>query len=230
MHALSFAVKRAHLCAAKMQMAMAVKFGLTPARFDVMFILRMFGGGCDQSELWKRLGVSRQTIWKMVKGMEEKGLIWRRPDPEDKRRREVILTKYGLEQFIEASKTFFRTEELRERFDAIHDEGRAFVAKAAKIIKDVGRGLRDWAHHYYSVDAPSAEMIAGADRLNEKVRFEVDRLEVHRPRTLLIEIDEQDFIYDPDEICDEAEMAAWDAAIEKLQREASRMFGVASRE
>jgi DNA-binding MarR family transcriptional regulator len=185
MHALSFAMKRAYLCAAKMQMAMAVKLEVTPARFDVLFILRNLRGSCEQSELWKRLGVSRQTMWKMLKGMEEKGLIWRSPHPDDRRRREVTLTKYGLERFIEAAKTFLRTEKIRERFDAIHEEGRAFVAKAAEIIKDVGRGLRDWAHHYYSVHTPDADLIAAADQLNEEVRIDVERWETHRPAMAL---------------------------------------------
>src|SRR5262249_12280163 len=162
----------------------------------------------------KRLGVRRQTIDKMVKGMEEKGLVWRDRDPDDRRRCWVNMTTYGLERFLEAMKWFIRTGWLRRRFDAMHARGRAFVRRAAEMAKHVGRALRDTAHHYYSGDAPDAVAISRNDTLDAKVRFDVERLEKHRPASADATFDELDSEAELNMSTDE-----WEAESAELDRQ-----------
>ena len=70
MHALSFVLKRAHLRAVETHKPLAAKFGLTPARFDVLAVIRDRGGVCRQSDVWTRLGVSGVTISRMLRALD----------------------------------------------------------------------------------------------------------------------------------------------------------------
>jgi len=83
MHFTYFSVKRLFLCAMhKVQIPMLRRVGLTPARFDVLYMLyREPAWSCDgtrQRDLWKALGVSRATICKMVTLLERLGFVTRR--------------------------------------------------------------------------------------------------------------------------------------------------------
>jgi DNA-binding MarR family transcriptional regulator len=49
----------------------------------------------SQQQAAQRLGVDRTTMVALLDGLEDKGLVGRRPDPEDRRRNVVDLTKTG---------------------------------------------------------------------------------------------------------------------------------------
>ncbi|MBX3188512.1 MAG: MarR family transcriptional regulator [Labilithrix sp.] len=178
---MSFGLKRAHLRVVEAMKGLVQEFHMTPARFDVMFVLRRHGGAACQSDLWKELGVSRGTICKMVKGMEEKGLVWRRPDRDNPRLRDVIMTEFGLDCFLEAANRFLHGDELRKLFDGIHEQGRAFVADAAEIAKYIAHMFWDTAEHDYDVDEPDEAAMARDERLDAEMVSHVERLETHRP-------------------------------------------------
>ncbi len=92
------------------------EFGLTPMQF---FILAM---------LWKNEGSSQQkiaddsfcdksTVVHLIDKLEEAGLVWRSPAPEDRRMYRLFLTPKAKELYPEAAKRVAEVDrELKERF------------------------------------------------------------------------------------------------------------------
>jgi DNA-binding MarR family transcriptional regulator len=76
MHGVSFWFKRAHWSAVRLGRAVVGPFGLTPARFDVLFLLEQ--GVLAQSALRRLLGVARSTMSTMVRRLVELGLVVRK--------------------------------------------------------------------------------------------------------------------------------------------------------
>jgi DNA-binding MarR family transcriptional regulator len=100
-----FALKRAHHSVARFGRSLLHRFGITPARFDLMLELyrnwalyacRGRHGRVDQSELVTTFGVSAPTISRMLRSLEELGLVRRLRHPSDRRRLVVGLTLRGL--------------------------------------------------------------------------------------------------------------------------------------
>ena len=97
MHSLSFALKRAHLRTVAMTRALALPFGLTPARFDLLYIVHrtMRRKGVGQGDLRRTLGLAGATISKMLKRLETLGLVRRAPSTSDRRVKLVYTTREG---------------------------------------------------------------------------------------------------------------------------------------
>jgi len=74
-------------------------FDLGPSDYGVLAALRRAGGSyaLSPSELYGRLARSSGGMTKILKRLEEQGLIRRSPDPEDGRGSRVSLTKKGLD-------------------------------------------------------------------------------------------------------------------------------------
>lgn len=179
MHDLSFRFKRAHIRAVEFHKPFAAEFGLTPARFDAMYVIRAKGGVCRQHEIWEALGLSPSTICKMLKSMEILGLIWREPDEDDHRHRVVRLTKYGFLKIVAAIKVFIRTDMLRSFYDSIDAKGREFVTSLRIAAQRAARALFDSSTLAYRPDAPGvhehAELDADHDRVARYIGEEEDR-------------------------------------------------------
>ena len=78
MHDLSFRFKRAHLQAVALAKKKLRKWKLSPARFDVLYVVQQGRAyGVLQSRIWDTLGLHRSTISKMCKRLEELGFIKR---------------------------------------------------------------------------------------------------------------------------------------------------------
>jgi DNA-binding MarR family transcriptional regulator len=78
----------------------AARHDLTPARFDLLYALRSIRPHSqDQTELAKRLGVSRPTVCKMIGALEKAGILVRRTSVFDRRFRSIELTRYGRRCF-----------------------------------------------------------------------------------------------------------------------------------
>jgi len=73
-------------------------------------------GGARQSDLARRLGVSRQAVNELVGGLEQQGLVEVVPDPDSGRAKLVRPTTQGRESIEVALETFAQLEaELRAR-------------------------------------------------------------------------------------------------------------------
>jgi DNA-binding MarR family transcriptional regulator len=96
MHGMFFSLKRAfHATLALTRHALGC-YGLTAARFDLMYALRKER---RQKGLKKALGVSGATLSRMLQSLERLGYVVRRRDPVDGRRKVVEPTEEGRERF-----------------------------------------------------------------------------------------------------------------------------------
>jgi len=96
MHAAFFGLKRAYQSTLKITRKDLAAFGLTSARFDLLYaIARDPLGWIAQSRLRRVLGVSRTTVSRMVTALESLGLLGRTRDPTDGRQRIIRLTRGG---------------------------------------------------------------------------------------------------------------------------------------
>jgi MarR family transcriptional regulator, organic hydroperoxide resistance regulator len=97
MNAIFFGLKRAFHGTLRIARPMLTSLGLTAARFDLLYALmgsdRTFGR--YQSRLRKKLGVSRPTISRMLRSLEERGLVSRERSRLDRRQLDVRLTDSG---------------------------------------------------------------------------------------------------------------------------------------
>lgn len=100
-----FVVKRAHHATLKFARPILAEFGLTPARFDLLYALTEDGIGRTQMALRHALGVARATISEMLSALERIGLVARTRD-RDRRTWRVMLTDAGraaLDAAVEAT-------------------------------------------------------------------------------------------------------------------------------
>lgn len=93
-----FELKRAYQAPLYRFNPLLVRHLLTCARFDLLIAVG-FGRGAVQSDLWKRLGVSRPVVSRMLKALERLQLVERHVLEEDRRQRWVELTPFGRRFF-----------------------------------------------------------------------------------------------------------------------------------
>jgi DNA-binding MarR family transcriptional regulator len=177
---MSFRLKRGHLKAVQFHKTLTKQFNLTPARFDAMYVLRINGGACKQRVIWETLGLSASTICKMLRSMEDVGLVWRETNEEDKRARVVHLTKFGLACVVAAMKLFLRVDALRNFYDAMHPDGRDFIKMCAGWVERIARKLWDWSTLSYALDAPLPHEYAALDAANAEVEARIVEHEKRR--------------------------------------------------
>ena len=67
--------------------------------------------GLDQTALGQEVGLDRTTTADVVKRLEERGLLERRPNPDDRRTRHVQLTAQGQERVAELHGDMTRAQE-----------------------------------------------------------------------------------------------------------------------
>ncbi len=88
-------MKRAYQGSLRFQRKELDRYGLTPARFDLMYVLKQAndeGWGLRQSELRRELGVAPPTVSRMLASLERLGFVRRSPRQHT---RYVWLTRLG---------------------------------------------------------------------------------------------------------------------------------------
>jgi DNA-binding MarR family transcriptional regulator len=101
MHFLAFQFKRAHHTALRISLPLAAKFGLTPARFDMLYAIRI-ERRLSQAKLARALGVSGVTVSRMLRRLETLGLVRRLPRQwPDRRTRSPRLTRLGRRRLFQ---------------------------------------------------------------------------------------------------------------------------------
>jgi DNA-binding MarR family transcriptional regulator len=96
MHRVTWDVKRVFLRLSKVRRKVMERWGLTPARFDMLYAIR-----CQrrfwfpQRALRKLLGVCASAISRMIDSLVETGFLVRRRVEGDRRLRELKITKHG---------------------------------------------------------------------------------------------------------------------------------------
>ncbi len=69
-------------------------FDLTPGHFGILILLSR-NPGISQTRLAKAMGVERSTLGEVIEKLEARGLIERKPAPEDRRSLAVRLSAEG---------------------------------------------------------------------------------------------------------------------------------------
>jgi DNA-binding MarR family transcriptional regulator len=102
MHSLLFGMKRADQCSRALQRRLLGPFGITPARYDMLFVIfqvRVYKRfrSIFQSHLRRQLGVTAPTTSKMARALERLGFITRKRERFGDRRQILIeLTEKGI--------------------------------------------------------------------------------------------------------------------------------------
>ncbi|RLQ89198.1 MarR family transcriptional regulator [Notoacmeibacter ruber] len=64
---------------------------------DIAFLANLDCGETHASELARRMGITRQAVYRTTKGLSERGLLDLVDDPERRNQKIVAMTDYGLE-------------------------------------------------------------------------------------------------------------------------------------
>ena len=91
------------------------------------------GAGCGAVDL----GVSRATVTGLVDGLEQEGLVARRPSAEDGRGAVVVLTARGAQRLRDmAPEHFARLEEMVDELTV--DERAVFLDLLSRVVRGIG--------------------------------------------------------------------------------------------
>ncbi len=88
----------------------------------------------SQQQAARRLGIDRTTMVAFVDALEDKGLVARRPDPDDRRRNVVALTTTGHDTLHRATRA---SEDAERRFLAplSQSSGESLKRTLAKLVQ-----------------------------------------------------------------------------------------------
>lgn len=89
-----FLLRRAHQISVSLFMHESADIGATTTQYGVLVILRHCEG-LDQIGLSKKVGLDRSTTGLVVKKLADDGLVVRVADPNDRRRKVIVLTAKG---------------------------------------------------------------------------------------------------------------------------------------
>ncbi len=95
--AIDYNVKAAWHAISRMYNQQAMKYGITTS---IGFVLLNINTkeGTPATKIAPLMGLESRSLTRMLKNMEEKGLIYKQPDLEDKRSVKIFLTEKGIEK------------------------------------------------------------------------------------------------------------------------------------
>jgi DNA-binding MarR family transcriptional regulator len=158
MNAIFFGCKRAFHSCLRIARQGLEGFGLTPARFDMLTaVTRCETLGCTQRQLRTALGVSGATVSRMLRSLEQLGLVVRTRVLTDRRQRLIRLTEQGVARLRKARRRLVRSGAIQLAVDCAltdnrpYDEGRCLheMDLAETILDRIRRAFRDVATLYY---------------------------------------------------------------------------------
>jgi DNA-binding MarR family transcriptional regulator len=115
-----------------------LRSGLGPSRLSALSVL-VFAGAMRLSDLARIEQVRPPTMTKVVAGLEERGLVKRRGDAEDRRAVRLEATARGVKLLQEGRRR--RVARLTERLQALTVEEVDILGRAAAIIERVSKTI-----------------------------------------------------------------------------------------
>ena len=100
---LGYLLKHAQLRLAELTAEALAPYGVSGRELAVLLVLDG-GGPASQLAAAGRLGIDRTTMVAFLDTLEERGLVARRPDPDDRRRNVVVLTATGRSVLRDATR------------------------------------------------------------------------------------------------------------------------------
>ncbi|GMW00256.1 MAG: hypothetical protein AMXMBFR84_13940 [Candidatus Hydrogenedentota bacterium] len=117
------------------------RFGLTEAQFNVLFSLKFNPTKVTQSDLGKRLVVTRASITSVLDKLESKGLVERKDVSGDRRMNHVRLTEAG-KRLVDEVEPFYR-ENLKAVTKGLSDQDCAALIRLLEQVRDRTWELQD---------------------------------------------------------------------------------------
>jgi DNA-binding MarR family transcriptional regulator len=108
--ALGYLVKHAHLQLTALSDAALAPLDIDSKDFGVLRVL-VGREPMSQQEVAARLGVDRTTMVALIDALEAKGIVARKPDPNDRRRNALELTGPGLALYRKADAAYVAAED-----------------------------------------------------------------------------------------------------------------------
>lgn len=129
-----FLLRRAHQISVSLFMEEAGKHdATTTTQYGILVILRSCEG-LDQIGLSKKVGLDRSTTGLVIKKLEGEGLIVRVDDPQDRRRKIIVLTARGERKLERLKEPAARAQEVAlAAFEP--DEARQFLQLLDKFVQ-----------------------------------------------------------------------------------------------
>jgi DNA-binding MarR family transcriptional regulator len=157
MNAIFFGCKRAFHGCLRITRPWLAALGLTAARFDMLTAIGRFPLGPFQRDLRRMLGVTAPTISRMLRSLEELGLVRRRRSDADRRLLHVTLTQSGLDRLRRATAAFIGSGAAQLAVDCaltagrIHDESLCLIEMdaAESFLRRIREAFRDIAELHY---------------------------------------------------------------------------------
>lgn len=106
--------------------------GLTPARLSLLSVL-VFGGPATISELAEAEQVSLPTLSRLVAALEDRGLVQRAGDPDDRRLVRAVATREGARVLLRARRA--RVERLAARLGELDRDALDTLGQASEILE-----------------------------------------------------------------------------------------------
>lgn len=106
---------------------------ITPSHLRALRVL-MRRGVMRLSELSDHLNIAARSTTEVVDALETRGLVERRPDPDDRRATLVVLTEHGT-SVLDAIRTARGTEAQRA-FGRLSQADRAHLARILRKLRD----------------------------------------------------------------------------------------------
>lgn len=104
-----YAIKAAWHAIARMYNQQAARHDLTMSMGFVL--LNIHSGGTPATKIAPLMGLEARSLSRLLKSMEEKGLIYREADRLDKRKVRIVLTKAGKKKRAKSKETVLRFNE-----------------------------------------------------------------------------------------------------------------------
>ena len=99
---LGYLLKHGHLEIEALNDLALAPFGIDSRELGILLSIADFGAP-SQQQVAERLGIDRTTMVARIDALEDKGIVSRQPDPDDRRRNVVTLTEPGQETITAAT-------------------------------------------------------------------------------------------------------------------------------
>ena len=142
-----FGVKRAYWASAGFAARKLAKYGITPARLNLLRVIYA-GPGRRVSQRYVRhhLGVARSTVCRMIRALEGLGLVERDGSrlAEDRRTLMCALTQRGRELVARVYGELVHTREIAHAIDAVWLEPQAMRLAAEPVFAGLALSFGRW--------------------------------------------------------------------------------------
>lgn len=115
-----------------------LKYGLTRSQCIAMYYINS-AGSTNQKDLAKQMNIRESTMTGLLDRMERDGLIERKPDKEDMRRKSISLSKKEVEELDNISHV--SEEFIKEATDKIDDES---IGIFNKVLDKMVQSVLEW--------------------------------------------------------------------------------------